>query len=125
MCWLTDLNSRKPALGGAAETASRATVWNSVHRAFAGKLSGLSAASLKDARATGDPVISPGDSALSAERWFSPYLYPSGTRDRRSWALLQPVGYPKPLQKPPKRASEPVVDAAARHVRSRCLLSGP
>ena len=46
--WLTDHNSRKPALGGAAETASQGIARNSTHRASAGKLLGLSVAKLKD-----------------------------------------------------------------------------
>ena len=45
---LIDRNSRKPALGGAAETASRGTARNSVHRAVTGKLPGLLVANLKD-----------------------------------------------------------------------------
>jgi hypothetical protein len=45
--------------------------------------------------------------ALSADRRFSPYLYPSGTRDRRSPSILWPVGYPKSLWKTPKRPLSP------------------
>ena len=62
---LTDLNSRKPALGGAAETASQSTVRSSVHRAVAGKLPGLSAASLTDGGGNGRPRHLPGDSGGS------------------------------------------------------------
>ena len=58
---LTDLNSRKPALGGAAETASQSTVRSSVYRAVAGKLRGLSIAGLKDGEGDGRPRHLPGD----------------------------------------------------------------
>ena len=52
----------------------------------------------RTARAAGDPVSSLPIAALSADRSFSPYPYPSGTRDRRSWPILRPVGYPKRLR---------------------------
>ena len=120
--WLTTSNGRKPALGGAAETASQSTVRSSVHRAVAGKLSGLSVASLqRTARATGDPVTSLAIAALSADRRFSPYPYPSGTRDRRSEAILAPVDYPKCLRAGPKRP----LSRSRGQIRSRCLLTGP
>ena len=45
---LTDLKKGEPVLGGAAETASQVAARNSVHRAIAGRLRGLSVASLKD-----------------------------------------------------------------------------
>ena len=75
--WLTDLNSRKPALGGAAETASQSTVRSSVHRAVAGKLRGLSIAGLKDGEGDGRPRHLPGDgSALCGPPLFALPLTP-------------------------------------------------
>ena len=56
---------------------------------------------------------------------FPPYPYPSGTGDRRSWAIPRPVAYPKYPWDTQKRPSEPVAEVATRQVRSPCLLSGP
>ena len=60
--WLTTLNGRQPALGDGAETASRGTVRNSVHRTVAGKLPGLLADRLKDGEdaTPGAPLPRPG-----------------------------------------------------------------
>ena len=63
--------------------------------------------------------------ALAAAQRFPPYPYPSETRDRRSQAIPRPVGYPKCLRKPRKPPLWPWADAAARHVRCRCLLPDP
>ena len=69
---LTDLKSVQPALGGAAETASQSTVRSSLHRAVAGKLPGLSVASLKDGEGDGRPRHLPGDgSALCGPPLFA------------------------------------------------------
>ena len=75
----------------------------------------------RTARATGDPVTSLAIAALPADRRFSPYLYPSGSRDRRSWAILEPVDYPKCLRAAPKRP----LSRSQGQIRSRGLLSGP
>ena len=109
VCWLPTRNSRKPALGGAAETASQSTVRSSVHRAVAGKLRGLSIADLKDGEGDGRPRHLPGDSGALCRPPFSPYPYPSGTGDRRSGAIPAPVDYPKWLRSAPKR---PLIPAA-------------
>ncbi len=75
---LTDHNSRKPALGGAAETASQSTVQSSVHRAVAGKLPGLSVASLTDGEGNGRPRHLPGDSGGSLPTAVFPLPLPLG-----------------------------------------------
>ncbi len=75
----------------------------------------------RTARATGDTVTSFAIAVLSADRRFSPYLYPSGTRDCRSWAILEPVDYPKCLRSAPKRPRS----RSQGQIRSRGLLSGP
>ena len=75
----------------------------------------------RTARAPGDPGTSLPPAALSADRRFWPYLYPSGTRDRRSWAILEPVDYPKRLRSAAKRP----LSRSQGQIRSRGLLSGP
>ena len=46
--------------------------------------------------------------SLPLDRRVSPYLYPSGTRDRRLEAILWPVYAPKLVERARKRTSEPV-----------------
>ena len=101
--WLPAINGRKPAIGGAAETASRIAARNSVHR-------GASPAS-------SPATWSPHSRTLRQPRPGAPavrsHFYPSGTRDRRSGAILRPVPIPKCAWIAWKRASEPFPEAAA------------
>ena len=119
--WLTDLKSVQPALGGAAETASQSTVRSSVHRAVAGKLLRLLVEGLTDGEGDGRPRHLPAASGALCRPPFSPYPYPSGTRDRRLEAIPAPVDYPKCLQPAPKRP----LSRSRGQIRSRCLLAGP
>ena len=59
--------------------------------------------------------------SLLLGRRFSPYLYPSGTRDRRSGAIPAPVGTPKLLERARKRP----LSRSRGQIRSRSLLPGP
>ena len=121
VCWLTDLKevsqpSAKPpkpplrARSGATSTGpSRAS--SPASRSPVSRTAG----------ATGDPRHLPGESGALCRPPFSPYLYPSGTRDRRSEAILAPVDYPKRLRAAPKRP----LSRSRDQIRSRCLLTGP
>ncbi len=70
---------------------------NGGYRAFAGKLVGpLGRQPSVTARAAGTPSPPVKRPRLLAGPLLPPYQgYPSETRDRRSWAILRPVGYPK------------------------------
>ena len=107
--WLTTSNGRKPALGGAAETASRGTARNSVRRAVAGILPGLLVGSLKDGE--GAPPGAP------AARSYSGLPLPLG--DRRSSLSGDPTArsFPELPPDPPETASEPVAEKAATSVQ--------
>ena len=86
-------------------------------RAVAGKLLDLLAASLTDGEGeqAHRPLLATGDASCRAAG-FEPYPYPSGGCDRRFWAILRPVGYPKGPRGRPETASEP--RRRLRHVQS-------
>ena len=100
VCWLPDHNSRKPALGGAAETASQSTVRSSVYRAVAGKLRGLSIAGLKDGEGDGRPRHLLGDGSALCRPPFFALPLPLG--DPRSSILGDPRARRLP-EMPPDR----------------------
>ena len=54
-----------------------------------------------------------------------PCLYPSGTRDRRSWAIPQPEGYPKTPRNPQKRPLSRVWKNAGFVTRATPCWFGP
>ena len=61
---------------------------------------------------TGRPVTPPRRRHLLPHGPFPPYPYPSGTGDRRSWAILRPVSTPKCLRNAPKRPPSPVAGSS-------------
>ena len=54
-----------------------------------------------------------------------PYPYPSGTRDRRSQAILRPAGYPKTLWNPRKRPLSRAWKNAGCATPPNVLVTGP
>ena len=100
-----DLDVQKEAprtIRNAAPSIAR----NSLDRAVAGVLLSLLVASHANGEERPAPHHASVTAALSAAHRFSPYPYPSETRDRRSWALLRPRRIPKTLRERPEMASE-------------------
>ena len=76
----------------------------------------------RTARATGHPVAPERRRRSLPHGPFPPYPYPSGTRVRRSWAILRPVDCPKCLGTHLERPLKPGIGVRSG---ARCSLSGP
>ena len=123
VCWLSHLRVAQASPADASETLPRAAP-NGGHRAVAGKLPGVSVASLSGDEDDGRPVTPWRWPAPSAAPRFPPCPYPSETGDRRFWAILRPVRSPKRLQTARKWPLSPWRGAKGEF-RPRYLLSGP
>ena len=98
----------RPPTRLSASSVGRAPPETAVTETVAGRLSDLLVASLTDGEERSAARHSSVTAALPAARSISPYPYPSGTGDRRSWAILRPVQYPKSPRNPQKRPRSPV-----------------
>ena len=120
VCWLDHTNSGPSQPGERPQTLRRAAR-NGGSPTVAGKLPGLLVDGLTDGESESDPGTLGDGGALSREAEFRPTATPSGTRDRRSEAILWPVYYPKCFRAAPKRP----LSRSRGQIRSWCLLTGP
>ena len=115
--WLSHLSVAKPDRRCRRENASPGTARNSVHRGVASSSTALRSPVSLAARAY--------PRALLRAVAFRPTSNPSGTRDRRSWVILRPAGYPKTALEPAETASEASMEERRLRNTRNAMLTGP